>query len=240
MNTWVGTSGFSHREWKGTFYPEDLPQKEMLSYYASQLNSVEIGHTFYRMPTVELLTGWAARVPARFSFALKASRRITHDKRLRDAGGELEYFLTAASELGPRLGPVLFQLPPYQKKDAPLLRDFLALLPDGTRAAFEFRSSSWFDDEIYRALEDRGAALVVADAEVANLPPVITRTAPFGYARLRRDDYGTGDLVEWAERLTDPGWEDLHVFFKHEEAGAGPRWAREFAGLLGDGERSAQ
>lgn len=233
MGAWVGTSGFSYKEWKGTFYPEDLPEREMLSYYGRQLNSVEINHTFHRMPTTELLASWAARVPDRFSFALKASRRITHQKKLRDASEELEYFVATSSELGPRLGPVLFQLPPHQKKDIPLLRNFLALLPGGFRAAFEFRSSSWCDDEVYRALEDRGAAFVVADAGSEKLPPVITRTAPFGYARLRRDSYGADELVEWAERLTAPGWEDLYVFFKHEEGGAGPRWAREFAGLVG-------
>jgi uncharacterized protein YecE (DUF72 family) len=233
MNLWVGTSGFSYKEWKGSFYPTDLPDREMLHYYAERLNSVEINNTFYRMPTAKLLSGWAAQVPERFSFVLKASRRITHQKKLRDAADELDYLASVASELGPRLGPVLFQLPPYLKKDEPLLRDFLAVFPEGFRAAFEFRSSSWFVDGIYDALREGGAALVVADTDDEKLAPVIVATAPYGYARLRRPDYGTEDLDRWAERLAAPEWQDLYVFFKHEEAGAGPRMATEFTERAG-------
>jgi uncharacterized protein YecE (DUF72 family) len=232
MNAWVGTSGFAYGEWKGSFYPEDLPDREMLSYYGSQLNSVEINNTFYRMPTVKSLGAWAVQVPERFSFVLKASRRITHQKKLRDAGEDLDYLVTTASELGARLGPILFQLPPYLKKDMPLLRDFVALLPEGVRAAFEFRSSSWFEDEVYETLSERDLALVVADAGNEKLPPVIVGTAPYGYARLRREEYGADDLRAWAEELSAPEWEDLYVFFKHEDAGAGPRLARRFADMV--------
>ena len=232
MNVWVGTSGYAYKEWKGSFYPEGLPDREMLSYYGGQLSSVEINNTFYRMPTTKLLAGWASQVPERFSFVLKASRRITHHKKLRDADEELGYLVRIASELGTRLGPILFQLPPYLKKDVSLLRGFLALLLPGVPAAFEFRSSSWFDDEVYETLGEREVALVVADTDDEKLAPVITRTAPFGYARLRRQEYGSDDLRSWAEKLVAPGWDDLYVFFKHEEAGAGPRLAKRYADLV--------
>ncbi len=232
MNLWVGTSGFAYKEWKGAFYPEDLPDRGMLKYYGSQLNAVEINNTFYRMPSAKLLSGWADQVPERFSFVLKASRKITHFKKLKDCGDELEYLIGTASELGARLGPMLFQLPPYLKKDIELLRDFLALFPDGFRAAFEFRSSSWFNQEVYEALENRSAALVVADSGNEKLPPVVVDTASFGYARLRKEEYELGDLRDWSARLAQPGWHDLYVFFKHEDAGAGPRLARQFADVV--------
>jgi len=232
MKAWVGTSGYAYKEWKGSFYPDNLPDREMLGYYATQLNSVEINNTFYRMPTPKLLGGWADQVPEAFSFVLKASRKITHFKKLRESAEELEYLVGAASELGPRLGPILFQLPPYLKKDVALLRDFVALFPEGFRAAFEFRSSSWFEDEVYDALSERAVALVVADTGQERLPPVIAQTAPFGYARLRREEYGPEELASWAERLQEARWGDLYVFFKHEDAGAGPRLAKSFSELL--------
>ncbi len=234
MKTWVGTSGYAYKAWKGSFYPEDLPDRKMLSYYGEQLNSVEINNTFYRMPTPKLLSGWAAQVPEHFVFVLKASRRITHFKKLRDADEELDYLVRTASELGTRLGPILFQLPPYLKKDLLLLGDFLALLPDGFKAAFEFRSSSWFEDDVYSTLAESKVALVTADTESEKLPSVVTATAPYGYARLRRAGYGSEELKPWVERLSAPGWDDLYVFFKHEDAGAGPKLARSFADLASD------
>ncbi len=233
MNLWVGTSGYSYEVWKGPFYPEDLPAAKMLHYYSRRLNSVEINNTFYRMPTPKLLAGWASDVPERFSFVLKASRRITHSKKLRDAGEDVAYLAATAAGLGERLGPILFQLPPYLKKDAPLLRDFLATFPEGLRAAFEFRSSSWFDDEVYAALAERKTALVVADTGEEKLPPVMVRTAPYSYARLRREEYGEDDLRAWVEKLVTSDYEDVYVFFKHEEAGAGPRLAETFRVLAG-------
>jgi uncharacterized protein YecE (DUF72 family) len=232
MNVWVGTSGYAYKQWKGPFYPQDLSDREMLSYYAGKLNSVEINNTFYRMPSAKLLDGWAEQVPSRFSFVLKASRRITHFKKLRDVKDDVDYLFETASRLGERLGPILFQLPPYLKKDSTLLRDFLALVPEGSKTALEFRSSSWFDDEIYGLLLDRGVALVAADAGKEELPAVVARTAPHGYARLRQESYTPKALSQWVQRLSEPGWEDLYVFFKHEDAGAGPKLAGVFSDLM--------
>jgi uncharacterized protein YecE (DUF72 family) len=205
----------------------------MLHYYSRRLNSVEINNTFYRMPTPKLIAGWAEQVPEHFSFVLKAPQRITHRKKLKDTGDDVAFLASTAAGLGSRLGPVLIQLPPWLKKDVGLLREFLATLPEGFRAAFEFRSSSWFDDEVYGALADRGAALVVSDTGEEKLPPVIQRTAPYAYARLRRVEYCPDDLREWAKRLVTADWEDLYVFFKHEDAGTGPRLAEAFREVAG-------
>jgi len=165
MNFYVGTSGYSYKEWKGTFYPDDLAGKEMLRFYGERFRSVEINNTFYRMPKASVLEEWAAEVPADFKFVLKASQRITHKQRLKDTGDSVSYLLEVAGVLKERLGPLLFQLPPFLKKDAPRLREFLALLPTGRRAAFEFRHQSWFDDEVFSLLRDRRAALCIAEAE---------------------------------------------------------------------------
>jgi uncharacterized protein YecE (DUF72 family) len=231
VRLWPGTSGFSYKEWKGSFYPEDLPDSRMLAYYAERFPAVEINNTFYRMPTRKLLEGWAEQVPPDFRFVLKAARRITHQKKLADVGDDVAYLAETSRALGERLGPTLVQLPPYLRRDVPLLTAFLALLPADFRVAVEFRSSSWLDDAVYAALEAGGAALVVSDMGEGD-PPVV-RTAPFGYARLRRVDYAEADLATWAERLAEPGWEDLFAFFKHEEAGTGPRLAARFREIVG-------
>ena len=156
----AGTSGYAHKEWKGAFYPEDMNEAEMLSFYASKLGTVEINNTFYRMPKPELLRGWGEKVPPGFSFVIKASQRITHHQKLEGSGDNLGYLWQTVQILGAALGPVLFQLPPFLKKNVALLRDFLAILPEGCRPAFEFREASWFDDEVYAALAERNAALV--------------------------------------------------------------------------------
>ena len=226
----VGTSGFSYKEWRGTFYPEDLPDKQMLPYYAGRLDAVEINNTFYRMPTRKLLEGWAGQVPESFAFALKTPRRITHDKKLREVDEDVHYLVETAAVLGARLGPFLVQLPPYLKKDAALLGDFVATLPKGTRAGIEFRSSSWFDDAVYDVLSGAEVALVVSDMDDKPEPPVV-KTAPFGYARLRRVEYDDPALQAWAERFEAAGWDEAFVFFKHEEAGTGPRYAARFREL---------
>ena len=211
---WTGTSGFSYKEWKGSFYPDKLPANRMLEYYSRRLPSVEINNTFYRLPRAEMLEKWASQVPEDFAFVLKASRRITHMKRLKDADDPLDYLVrTAVGALGDRLGPILFQLPPYLRADVPRLRDFLAIVPDVVRAAFEFRHDSWFSDDVYGALADHGAALVTADTGEGEAP--VVETASFGYARLRRPGYGEGDLEKWATALARPGWSDVFVFFKH-------------------------
>lgn len=232
MRLFVGTSGFSYKEWKGSFYPADLPVARMLGYYAERLPAVEINNTFYRMPTESLLGKWAAEVPETFTFVLKAPQRITHQKRLREAGEDVAHFFAIAATLGPRRGPVLFQLPPYLRSDLPRLRDFLALLPPGGRAAFEFRHESWFDDEVYQALRDGGAALCVSDTDEEGRPAPLVSTAGWGYLRLRRPDYGAAELAGWAERIRAQPWSDAFVFFKHEQEGKGAALATALLGLL--------
>ncbi len=227
MRLRTGTSGFSYKEWKGSFYPEKLPATRMLEYYSRRLDAVEINNTFYRLPRAELLEKWKSQVPDDFAFVLKASRRITHHKRLKDAGEPLEYLTTTATEtLGAALGPILFQLPPYLRKDVGRLTEFLTTVPEGVRAAFEFRHESWFGDDTLQALADGGAALVVADTGEGDAP--VVATAGFGYARLRRPGYEDGDLARWANAFREQGWDELFVFFKHEDAGAGPALAARF------------
>ena len=230
MNLYVGTSGYSYKEWKGTFYPEDLPDKQMLHFYGERFRSVEINNTFYRMPKESVLDGWAQEVPAEFKFVLKAPQRITHMQRLKDAGDSVSYFLRVAGVLTQRLGPLLFQLPPYLKKDAPRLREFLTLLPAERRTAFEFRHESWFDDEIFGLLREHKAALCIAEAEDGVEVPFVS-TADWGYLRLRRPDYGDPELKAWRQRIQDQGWSDAFVFFKHEDEGKGPQMAKRFLEL---------
>ena len=225
MRVLPGTSGFSYKAWKGSFYPEDLADSEMLRYYASRLPAVEINNTFYRMPRASLLESWAEQVPDGFTFSLKASQQITHRKRLKDAGEPVSYFLSVATTLGDRLGPILFQLPPNLKKDLPRLQEFLALLPPASRAAFEFRPPSWFDAEVFGALAGAGAALCWAEDEGLATPS--ESTAGWGYLRLRRSDYSEADVEQWAEKIREQSWSEAYVFFKHEEEGTGPRLARQ-------------
>jgi len=225
----AGTSGFSYKEWKGSFYPEDLPDAEMLRYYAGKLSAVEINNTFYRMPRSEMLSKWAEQVPDGFLFALKASQQITHRKRLKEAGDAVAYFFKIAVTLGDRMGPVLFQLPPNFKKDLPRLTEFMAVLPPASRCAFEFRHPSWFEDDVFEALKSRGCALCIAEDE--DLATPFVSTAGWGYLRLRRQDYSEEDLRDRAGRLLSQPWSDAFVFFKHEEEGTGPRLAGQFLAL---------
>jgi uncharacterized protein YecE (DUF72 family) len=226
MKIRAGTSGWSYKEWKGNFYPEKLAAKDMLRYYAGQFPTVEVNNTFYRMPNLTTLEGWAAEVPDDFSFVLKASKRITHDKRLNDVGDSVEYLLRTAATLGAKLGPFLVQLPPNMKKDVPRLRDFLPLL-GRARAAFEFRHASWYDEEVYTALRERNQAWCVADTGEEGDPPFVS-TADWGYLRLRRVEYGENDVREWARKVQEQSWGEAYVFFKHEDAGTGPRLASQF------------
>ncbi len=230
MRILPGTSGFSYKEWKGSFYPEGLPDSEMLRFYSSRLPAVEINNTFYRMPRASLLESWAEQVPDGFTFALKASQQITHRKRLRDAREAVSYFLQVATTLGDRLGPVLFQLPPNLKKDLPRLTDFLEGLPRSFRSAFEFRHDSWFDEEVFAALAGAGAALCWAEDEQLATPN--RATAGWGYLRLRRPDYGDAEIAAWAERIGAQAWSDAWVFFKHEDEGTGPRLAGRLREIL--------
>ncbi len=234
MRIRAGTSGWSYKEWKGHFYPEKLAAKDMLKFYGQHFGTVEVNNTFYRMPKPETMEAWAAEVPDDFSFVIKASKRITHDKRLKDVADSVEYLLKTVSVLGPKLGPFLVQLPPNMKKDAARLRDFLALLPQGTRAAFEFRNASWFDEEVYDALRERNAAWCVADTGEEGDPPFVA-TAVWGYLRLRRVQYEENDVATWAERVQAQTWGEAFVFFKHEDEGTGPKLAAKFIERCGGG-----
>lgn len=232
MQTFVGTSGYSYREWKGSFYPAKLPSTQMLRYYAERLNTVEINSTFYRMPTEKILLQWAEQVPSGFTFVLKASRKITHIKRLKGAEDETSYLLQTASILGGRLGPMLFQFPPSMRKDIDRLQAFLALLPNRWLAAMEFRHGSWFDDEVFAILRSRNVALVIAETEGTVVPFV--STADWGYLRLRREDYDGSDLAAWAERVRAQPWQAAYVFFKHEEEANAPKFAADFRTLIAE------
>ena len=229
---WIGTSGYNYKEWKGTFYPPDLAEQEMLKYYAQRFSTVEINYTFYRMPNVRTLQAWAKETPDGFAFTLKAPRRITHDLRLRDAADPLTYFCDTAKTLKHKLGALLFQLPPFLKKDVARLEDFLHQLAPGFRAAFEFRNPTWFADDVYECLRRFDVALCIADREERSAP--FEATAHFGYFRLRRLEYSDADLAAWAQRLVDAGgpWKEVFVYFKHEAAGKGPLLAAKLAGLL--------
>lgn len=233
MTIRAGTSGFSYKEWKGAFYPEDLPAGDMLGFYAERLGTVEINNTFYRMPKPEVIEGWASQVGPGFRFVLKASRRITHFKRLNDVGDELQYFLRSAAGLGDRLGAVLFQLPPNFKKDVGRLARFLDQLGDPSRAAFEFRHASWQDEDVIDLLAERRASLCTADTDEEEGRIVVT--GPLGYVRLRRTDYDEAELADWAERVRAADWGDAYVFFKHEDEAAGPRMALEFMAAVETG-----
>ncbi len=229
----VGTSGYSYKEWKGHFYPEDLAADQMLRFYATKLPAVEINNTFYSLPKASVLENCAEQVPGDFRFALKASRRITHLKRLKEADEETDYLLRTVQTLGDRLGVILFQLPPFLKKNLPRLQQFLELLDDNTRAAFEFRDESWFDDEVFDALRQHGCALCLSDVDDEPTPELVS-TAGWGYLRLRRPAYGKADLTKWARQIADQSWTDAYVFFKHEDEAAGPKLAAEFLDLARD------
>jgi uncharacterized protein YecE (DUF72 family) len=218
----AGASGYSFKEWRGTFYPPDLKADAMLAWYAERLGTVEINNTFYRMPKAALLEAWAAATPAHFRFAIKASRRITHLARLKaDSAAEpLAFLYRNLAALGDKRGPVLFQLPPNLRKDLPRLQAFLALLPDDHRAAFEFREPSWFDDDVYRALEAAGAALCLSERS-DDAPPPLVQTARWGYVRLRLESYADDDLRRWARALESTSWQDIYVYFMHEPTAPG-------------------
>jgi uncharacterized protein YecE (DUF72 family) len=224
----AGTSGFAYKPWKGSFYPAKLKDAEMLRYYAQQFPAVEINNTFYRMPSRELLERWAEQAGEAFTFVLKAPQRITHQGRLQNTGDPLGLFLETTSVLGARRGPLLFQLPPFFQKDLDRLRAFLDLLPEGCRAAFEFRHPSWLDDAVYAALRDKGAALCIADTDEEEGRTPFVATAGWGYLRLRRADYDDAALASWRARIAGQGWDTACVFFKHEDSGAGPELARRF------------
>ena len=236
MRLLAGTSGFSYKEWLGKFYPEKLPGDAMLRYYAERLATVEINNTFYRMPAEAMLTHWANEVPAHFTFTLKAPRRITHEKRLREADQDVAEFLRRAQLLGDKLGAILFQLPPFLKKDLPRLKNFLALLPPGVRVAFEFRNDSWQDTEVHEILRGHGAMLCVTDTDEGDTPFV--STSDHGYLRLRRTHYDDADLRLWVGKIAAQPLERLYVYFMHEDDALGTRWAQRLNELWREAQGS--
>jgi uncharacterized protein YecE (DUF72 family) len=236
---YAGTSGWAYSSWKPDFYPAKLPSAKFLNYYGTRLNSVEVNYTFRSFPTDRLLKGWMDATPAGFKFALKAHQMITHVKRLRGAAEFTAEFVSSLQPLkdAGKLGPVLFQLPPYLKCDVPLLTDFLAGLPRHLRAAFEFRDTSWFDDEVFAALRKRNAALCYAESETIQAPPV--QTAEFFYFRLRKDNYSAKNLREQTQRIVDLGRQgEVFAYFKHEETPKGASRAEALLAATNAGSES--
>jgi uncharacterized protein YecE (DUF72 family) len=229
----VGTSGYNFPEWKGSFYPPKLPSSKWLEYYARQLGTVEINYSFYRMPSAKTIAGWDAATPPGFLFVLKAPQRITHFARLKNIDDPLRFFLDTVRKLNPKLGAVLFQLPPNFAKDLARLSDLLTQFPTDVRAACEFRHASWWSDDVYQLLKSTNTALCVADTEDGTTPEIAT--ADFGYIRLRDEGYTGDSMRDWVKRIQALGsaWTDAFIFFKHEEKGIGPKLAAEFLALAG-------
>jgi uncharacterized protein YecE (DUF72 family) len=232
MRVRVGTSGYNFPEWKGSFYPPKMQAAKMLPFYGERLATVEINYTFYRMPNPKTVAEWDKATPPSFVFVLKAPQRITHFARLKDVDDSLRYFSETARSLGPKLGPILFQLPPNFKKDLDRLVDVLAQFAPDLRCAWEFRHESWFTDDVYEALRRSNAALCIADTDAGTTP--LVATADFGYARLRDEGYSPAALKKWAAtfREVGKGWGEAFVFFKHEEGGKGPELAKQLQVLF--------
>ncbi|MCZ6640660.1 MAG: DUF72 domain-containing protein [Gammaproteobacteria bacterium] len=226
----AGTSGYSYKQWKGPFYPEDIKNDEMLSFYASKLPAVEINNTFYRMPRTSVLENWSASVPAHFRFVIKASRRITHHARLQGAEESINYLATRVAVLEDKLGAVLFQLPPFLRKDIDRLKAFLVVWPKALPAAIEFRNESWFDEETFDLLRAHAIAIVVS--EDGDLPsPAEIATTDWLYLRLREPGYSSQKLAGWVRKARASGARKTLAFFKHEDDGAGPELANRFLRL---------
>ena len=230
MRALIGPSGYSYPAWKGHFYPDDLPTKQFLPFYARHFATVEINNTFYRMPTAKLIETWAAEVPDGFCFAVKAPQRITHQKRLKECDEIVAALLGIVELLAEKQGPILFQLPPNLKKDLPRLQAFLAAMPRRCRAAFEFRHESWLSDDTYDALRAADAALCIADTEELSTP--LVATAKWGYLRLRREDYVESDIRKWGERISAQKWDDAFVYFKHEDEAKGTQYGSLLKSIL--------
>jgi uncharacterized protein YecE (DUF72 family) len=232
MRVHVGTSGWNYPEWRGTFYPEKFAANRMFGFYAERFTTVEVNATFYRMPTDAMAAAWLAQAPAGFAYTLKAPRRITHDARLEDCADLVRIFSDTAKVLGRHLGTLLFQLPPTFRADVRRLADFLQSVPPDVRTAFEFRHDAWLTDEVYQVLADHRAALCIADFGDKTTPTVVT--AEHGYFRLRDEGYTPADFETWAAVLEQHAhrWTDVFVYFKHEDQGKGPEFARRFKDVL--------
>ena len=227
---YVGTSGYSYKEWKGSFYPEKIPANEMLSYYAARFNAVELNNTFYRLPQKNMVERWMAQVPDTFCFSMKASQGITHFRRLKDAGPQTRLMLKTVSALGDRLGAVIFRFPDDMKKDLGRLEKFLKELPEEPRATFDFRHTTWFDDDVLALLRSHNRVFCISDRDEFPVSH-IDKTADWGYVRLRRVNYSKSDLKKWITRIRAQDWKHTFVFFKHEDEGTGPKLAAQFVAL---------
>ena len=238
MKLWIGTSGFQYPEWKGTFYPQKMPVSKMLPYYAERFATTEVNYSFRRIPSPKTISNWANATPDYFKFTFKAPQRVTHFAKLHDCTDTMEYFCDVISALDNKLGAVLFQLPPEFEKDVGRLNDFLATLPQHLQVAFEFRNESWFDEEVYGVLHERGAALCIAESEKISTPPIVT--GKFGYLRLRREDYTQDDIERWADFAASHvgDWSDLYIYFKHEESGVGPKFAQQMIDAMAEREKA--
>lgn len=238
MKFYIGASGYSYKEWKGTFYPEKLPAKDMLSFYAERFGGVEINSSFRKLPEADTVASWALETPKDFQFAMKAPQVITHRRRLQNVAAETAELSSVAAVLKKRRGPLLFQLPPNFKKDVGRLDAFLRLLKKKDRPAFEFRHPSWFDEEVFACLRKHSCALCVADAE--DLPKAdLVDTAGWGYLRLRREKYTSRQLQKWLDRIQAQPWSEVYVFFRHEETGSAPKFAARLLELTRERSASA-
>ncbi len=230
MKLYVGTSGYSYKEWKGSFYPEDIKPDKMLNFYSEQFSTVEINNTFYRLPQKPVLEGWKKEVPKDFSFSIKAPQRITHIKRLKDVEDDNKYFIDILKTLGNKLGIILYQFPPYFKKDLALLQNFINLIPDNIIAAFEFRHESWFSDDVYSSLHEKDFPICLSETDKE--PGIdIIKTAGKGYLRLRKSDYSKSEIKKWYEKIKKQNWKTAFVFFKHEDGAKGPKFAKQLIEL---------
>jgi len=236
MKLWVGTSGFQYPEWKGKFYPVQMPASRMLAFYADHFSTTEINYSFRRIPAAKTIQDWSSKTPAEFRFSFKAPQRVTHFAKLRGCAEILEVFAKAITEAGAKMGPVLFQLPPTFVKDVDVLRLFLDEVPRELRVAFEFRHASWFDDAVFEVLRAANAALCIAENEELATPAIAT--ADFGYLRLRREDYTAAQLRKWAVFANQQRtrWSQAFVYFKHEECAVGPKFAHVFRAAFSHGE----
>lgn len=230
MTLYAGTSGYSYKEWKGSFYPEKISANEMLSYYAARLPAVELNNSYYRLPERSTVESWRRQTPENFRFSVKAPRSITLYRRLKGVGEQTKQMLETVSALEDRLGTLLFRMPENMKKDLACLKSFLKQLPADTPAAFDFRHPTWFDDDVRELLRSHNRVLVISDTD-ENPAKEIDKTADWGYVRLRRVRYSKAELTAWAKRIKTQNWTKTFVFFKHEDEGTGPKLAAQFINL---------